>query len=97
MSVTVAHSLSTEEAKARVNGLVPGLKKEFAGMLTDFEESWAGDALKFSFKARGMNINGTATVEPSQVRVDYSLPLLARAFKGQFDAQIRDRLSKLLA
>jgi hypothetical protein len=96
-NVTVPHHLDREEAKRRVSGLLPALRTEFAGMVGDIQERWEGDVLHFGFKARGLSINGSADVQPAAVSVDYTLPLLARPLKGQFESGIRERLTKLLA
>ena len=96
-TVSVPHHLDKEEAKRRVSGLLPGLRSEFAGMVNEMHERWEGDVLHFGFKVRGLSVTGSATVEPSAVSVDYSLPLLARPLKGQFESGIRDRLGTLLA
>ena len=96
-TVSVPHNLDKEEAKKRVSGLLPALRTEFAGMVSDIQERWEGDVLHFGFKARGLSISGSATVQPSSVSVDYALPLLARPLKGQFESGIRQRLTALLA
>jgi hypothetical protein len=96
-TVSVPHHLDKDEAKRRVSGLLPALRAEFAGMFSDTQERWEGDVLHFAFKARGLSIGGSATVQPSAVSVDYSLPLLARPLKGQFESGIRERLGALLA
>jgi hypothetical protein len=96
-NVTVAHKLTKDEAKARLSGLLPGLRAEFAGMVRDLQERWEGDTLHFGFKASGFSVTGSAEVRPSAVSVDYNLPLLARPFKGQFESGIRERLGTLLA
>jgi hypothetical protein len=96
-NVTVPHKLTKDEAKARLSGLLPGLRTEFAGMVSDMQERWEGDTLHFSFKARGFSVGGSAEVRPSSVSVDYNLPLLARPFRGQFESGIRERLDSLLA
>jgi hypothetical protein len=96
-NVTLPHQLGKDEAKRRLSGLLPGLRSEFAGMISDLQEHWEGDALHFAFKARGFAVTGAAEVRPAAVSVDYNLPLLARPFKGQFESGIRERLGKLLA
>lgn len=96
-NVTVPHHLDKEEAKRRVSGLLPGLRTEFAGMVSEMQERWEGDVLHFAFKARGLSVTGSADVRPAAVSVDYNLPLLARPLKGQFESGIRERLGKLLA
>jgi hypothetical protein len=96
-NVTVPHHLTQEEAKRRVSGLLPGLRNEFTGMVSDAQERWEGDVLRFAFKARGLSVTGSADVRPTEVSVDYNLPLLARPLKGQFESGIRERLGTLLA
>jgi len=96
-NVTVPHQLDKEEAKRRVSGLIPSLQTEFAGMVRDFTEHWEGDVLHFAFKASGFTVTGSCDVQPAAVSVEYTLPLLARPLKGQFESGIKDRLGKLLA
>ncbi len=96
-TVSVPHRLDKEEAKLRVSELLPALRTEFAGMVSDIQERWEGDVLRFASKARGLSVTGSADVQPDAVNVDYQLPLLARPLKGQFEAGIRDRLGALLA
>ena len=96
-TVTVPHGLGVQEAKNRLSGLVPGLRAEFAGLVSEMSEEWKGDVLHFTFKARGFSVSGSAEVRLAEVAVDYTLPLLARPLKGQFESGIRERLNRLLS
>src|SRR5258707_7665426 len=95
-TVSVPHHLDKEEAKRRVSGLLPGLRTEFAGMLSDLQERWEGDVLHFGFKARGLSITGSATVQPSAVALGYSLPLLAPPPTGPVRAGVPEGVGAVL-
>lgn len=95
--VSVAHSLPQDEAKRRVQSLVPELKAEHAGILSDSHEEWNGNVGTFRFRAMGSTIKGTVVIGQSSVDVDCVLPLMARPFWSKFERSIRERLTKLLS
>jgi Putative polyhydroxyalkanoic acid system protein (PHA_gran_rgn) len=95
--VSVSHTLSRQEAKRRVQGLIPELKSEYAGVLSDAQEDWDGNVGAFRFRAKGFAISGKVVIGQSTVDVDYTLPLLARPFGPSFERSIRQRLTTLLS
>jgi putative polyhydroxyalkanoate system protein len=97
LSVSVPHKLTQEEATRRLKESSMGLKGAFAGQVSDLEEEWDGDEVRFGFAAMGMKVKGTVTSEPSQVTVNAELPIVAMMLKGTIEQQIRDQLGKVLA
>ena len=97
LSMAVPHSLPQEEATQRLRARFDELKEQHGHQLHDFEGEWNGGELKCRFKALGVHISGAVTVEPSQVKVDADLPLLAMMFKGTIEQQIRGELGSALA
>jgi hypothetical protein len=97
INVTIPHQLGTTEAKNRIQGAVAEAMGRYGDKVSNLQERWEGDRGAFSGKAMGFNLSGTVTVRPDAVEVQGDLPLAAAMFKGQIEAAIRERGSKLLA
>jgi putative polyhydroxyalkanoate system protein len=97
LSVAVPHVLGQEQATQRLKERFGQLKERFGSSVSDFEERWEGCALRYGFTALGVRVRGSVNADDSEVRVTAELPLLAMAFKGTIETQIRDELTKVLA
>jgi len=97
ISMVVPHELDQEEATSRLKHGVGHIREAYEEHVSDLAETWDGNVLTYRFKTYGFTIEGKVTVEPSEVKLDASLPLVATMFKGTIEQQIRDRLNKLLA
>jgi hypothetical protein len=97
LSVAVPHQLEQDEATQRLKDRASFLKDTFSEHVTDLEEQWDEDAMNFAFKAYGMKVKGSVASEPSAVRVNVNLPLVAMMFKGKIEEQIKEQLGKVLA
>jgi putative polyhydroxyalkanoate system protein len=97
LSVAVPHVLGQEQATQRLKERFGQLKDRFGSSVSDLEEQWDGHALKYGFTTLGVRVRGSVTTDDSEVRVTAELPLLAMAFKGTIETQIRDELAKVLA
>lgn len=75
-----SHSLPHDQARAAVQEVADKLADRFG---VDYR--WQGDSLKF---ARG-GVDGRIDLAPSSLRVTAKLGLLASAFKGPIEAEIR--------
>jgi hypothetical protein len=53
--------------------------------------------MNFALKVYGVNVKGDIASEPSEVRVNVNLPLMAMVFKGKIEEQIKEQLGKVLA
>jgi len=94
MIVSVNHALSVEEARTRVDH---GLDKILSGPLPaglklgEVEREWKGNILTASTKAAAgifsLNIDGTLTVAPDAVTVDFEIPAMAKAFVSEKDIE----------
>ena len=96
LSINVPHSLGQEKATERLKEQFSNFKGAYEEHVSDLEEQWDGDVLTFGFTTFGAKIKGTVTVEPSEVKINVSLPLMAAMFKGTIEKQTRDRLAKML-
>ena len=54
-----------------------------------------GDTLRFSFRALGRSLSGSATVTDTEIVIDMGLPLAARPFEGRVKSRILDALTEL--
>lgn len=96
-SVAVPHNLSAADAKNRIQKLVGDLQKQFAGMIQNVQEKWADDRADFSFDAMSFAISGSLFIEPSQVRIEGTLPMAALPFKGRIEEAVRSKATELLS
>jgi hypothetical protein len=98
MKVVVPHALGQEQASTRLKERFHEAKDEFAGQVTDFEENWEGDhVLHFKFKAMGMKVEGTTTVEEKNVNVAANLPMAAMMLKGMIEKRLTEEMQRILA
>jgi hypothetical protein len=96
-SVSVPHRLGREAALVRVQQFLDDIRQTYGQDLSDVRGQWQGNRLEFGFKAKGLGVHGTLTVEETEVRVAGPLPLAAMFFRGRIEQQIRQELEKLLA
>jgi len=73
------------------------MKSKFQGQMSDLEESWDEDCLKFGFQALGMRIAGEIAVGDSDLAVRCDLPLAAMMFKGKIQSEMQQQLSGLMS
>lgn len=96
LSIKVPHTLTAEEATARLKSFFEKLKERHADKMSNLEESWDGNRLDYAFSTFGFNIKGDMNVEPNEVCVNGSLPFAAMMFKGKIEQSVRDELEKVL-
>ena len=97
VNVTVPHALGTAEARSRIEQAIAEARTRYADRVSDLSERWEGDRGEFSARAMGFNVKGRIAVGPDQVEINGDIPLAAAMFKGQIEAMIRERATKLLA
>lgn len=97
LTMEASHALGQEEALRRLKEKFTVAKATYQGQFKDLHEEWRENTLSFSFRAAGMKVAGTVTVEASEVKLDTQLPLPAMMFKGMIRQRVREELSRLLA
>jgi len=97
MAMVVPHTLGTEEALKRIQGMMEELKREHGDRVTDLREQWRGERGEFSLKAMGFAVSGSLDVLPAEVRIAGELPWSAKPFQGRIEGLIRERAERLLA
>src|SRR5205085_10955178 len=75
--VRVPHSLTKDEARSRLERFIEMIEAKYAGKVSDLQQSWAGDTLKFHFKTYGIPLDGGVTVEDNELNLAGDLPFAA--------------------
>ena len=97
LSMETPHTLGQEEATRRLKGKFSIVRDAYRGQVSDLQEVWNEHILSFSFKAVGMKVAGTVTVEDLAVKLNAELPFAAMMFKGLIEQKVREELGELLA
>ncbi len=82
------HSLPLAKAKALAQKTADALAEEY-----DLTSEWHGDTLRF----HRSGVDGQMHVTDSAIRLDVTLGLLLKAFKGSITRHIEHHLDELLA
>jgi hypothetical protein len=93
-NMDVPHALGREAAVERLQKFMDKVRNR--SDVSDLQESWAANVLKFSFKTFGLTVEGSTTVEDDRVRMEGKLPLAAAPFRGRIEGSIREELEKIL-
>lgn len=96
LTVSVPHTLSQEDATARLKGFLERVRSRYADQVSDLQENWGDNSGTFSFKSYGFSVKGTLNVEPAAVRVEGDLPFAAMMFKGKVEQTLRENLERLM-
>ncbi len=97
LSIAVPHSLTAEEATARLKSLFTKIKERHGDKVNNLEESWDGNKLAYAFSTFGFNIKGDLNVESNEVQINGTIPFAAMMFKGKIEQSVREELEKTLA
>lgn len=92
----VPHGLSKDEASQRMKGLLEKVRSRYGDQVSDLEETWEGDTLKYSFKTYGFKIKGEVEVTDKNVELKGDLPIAAMPFKGRIEQSISEEVGKAL-
>lgn len=87
--ITQAHTVSTQEARARIDDLARQLSERYG-----LSSSWTSDTLA---EVKGTGASGRITIEPALVRVALDLSFALSPMKGRIESRIKEELHKLFA
>jgi hypothetical protein len=96
VKVSYRHHSDRANVRERIEVAIPKALAVSAGRATDVRHEWEGDTLRFSFRALGRSMNGTAKVTDDVVVVEMGLPLMARPFEGKVKSRILEALEDML-
>jgi predicted NBD/HSP70 family sugar kinase len=97
VTMEIPHTLGQDEALRRLKAKTDLLSAAYGSQVSDLQQQWNDNVLTYSFKAMGIAVQGTLTVEPADVKLDAELPWVAMAFRGTIESKVREELGKLLA
>jgi putative polyhydroxyalkanoate system protein len=95
--VRVPHTLTKDEARSRLERFIDVLKAKSGNQVSDLQQAWEGDTLKFHFKTFGIAIDGGITVAENELDLAGDLPFAAMIFKGKIESEIREQLERIVA
>lgn len=96
-TVRIAHTLPTDEVRARMAVRVGDLADMLPGGMGSITHQWENpDRLAITVHAMGQVIESHATAEPDALVITYTLPAGAMLMKPMVDTMIRAAGDKLL-
>ncbi len=95
--VRVPHQLTKEEARARLERFVEMIEQKYADKVSDLQQSWEGDTLRFHFKTYGIALDGGIVVDDNELNMSGELPFAAMMFRGKIESEIRESLERIVA
>jgi putative polyhydroxyalkanoate system protein len=95
--VRVPHTLTKDKARSRLERFVETIEMKYADKVSDLQQTWEGDTLKFHFKTYGIALDGGITVADKELNLAGDMPFAAMMFKGKIESEIRESLEKIVA
>jgi putative polyhydroxyalkanoate system protein len=95
-AVRVPHELTPQEARMRLERFAETLQQRYQSQVSNLQQSWEGDTLRFRFKTYGIPLEGGITVANSELNVSGTLPFSAMMFRGKIESSIREELERLV-
>ena len=96
--VRVPHTTCRRKKPARGWSDLPKmLQEKFQDKVSDLQQSWEGDTLRFRFKTYGIPLEGGITVTDNELNLAGDLPFSAMMFRGKIESAIREQLERLVA
>ena len=96
LNFSVPHFQTKEDARHRLEHFAERLRNKFQDQVSDFQQTWSDDALDFTFKTFGMQVQGNITVNDADLAIACQLPLSAMIFKNKIQSEIEDQLGRLM-
>jgi putative polyhydroxyalkanoate system protein len=96
-SVQVPHTLTKDEARERLGHFADVIAQKLRDQVSELEQTWDGDTLKFRFKSFGIPLSGGIAVTDKALDLAGELPFSAMIFKGKIESAIREQLEKIVA
>lgn len=95
-NLEIPHTLSAEEAKSRLERFIESMQARFQDKVSDLEQGWHGNTLKFGFKTFGFKIAGAVESLEQKLAVTGEIPFTAMMFKGKIESEVKEQLTRLM-
>lgn len=89
LAIAQAHSVTPEEARARIEGLARDLGDKYG-----IASEWTSPT---HATLKGKGASGQVSIEPASVRVDLDLSFALTPVKGTIEARVKDELRRLFS
>jgi len=96
ISLSVPHKLGQEAAAERIKDVLVRVSRQYAEHVSDVEQEWQQQTLRFRFRSLGFKISGTLEMHAERVECSCQMPLAAMIMRGKIETTLRDELEKLL-
>ena len=97
LNISVPHNLQQDEVLRRLQSFIANARTQYADRIQGFQEAWNGNTVVLRVSGMGQQVEGTITINPSDVTVQSRLPFMATMFRGRIENGIREQLGRLLA
>jgi putative polyhydroxyalkanoate system protein len=95
--VRVPHTLTKDEARSRLERFIEMLQEKYANKVSDLQQTWEGDTLRFHFATYGIPLDGGIAIGDNELNLTGDLPFRALIFKGKIESEIREALERIVA
>lgn len=95
-NVQVPHTFTQQEARTRLERFAEMLQQKFQNQVSELEQSWEGETLRFRFKTFGIPLTGGIAVNQHDLQLAGELPFAAVMFRGKIESSIREELERLM-
>ena len=96
ITISIPHTLSPDEAQARIQRTLASLQAQHAAKIAQVEEKWTGRHLDFRLGVMGQSLTGRADVRDNAVDIGIDLPWLLAMFAEKFRGEVQREGAKLL-
>jgi hypothetical protein len=97
LEVRVAHGLSPEEVRRRLDEALVRARNEYAAAVGEIEAAWEGDdRLRVLLTVSGMRFDGTIEILVEELVVALQVPAMAALFSRRIREGIEERLGGLI-
>jgi len=95
--ISLSHrtSLTALEIKGKAEKMISEALEKFGDKISELQQSWSGNTLKFSFRAMGFFVSGEATAKDNLIMLQGKIPYAAVLFKGKIEEIIRQKAREL--
>lgn len=99
MRIDYSHTLGSEEAYRRISKLLSDLQEQYTDKIRSHQLIWNSEhtRMNYSVKILGFGSKGQIILTDGQLRLEGSLPLVARLIRGKIEEKIRSRLDDILS
>ena len=97
MEIRRDHNMTMDSAVQLANQILPEFIEKAGDNVSNIQQQWDGNVLRFAFRTHGMNIKGTFLVTDDEIIIESELPFMARPFEGRVRSAIEQQLDILLS